>query len=164
MKKKCRTCKRGEMTTQRETYLYTECGLPNVVLAGVEVRRCHECGAHELVLPNVTELHRVLAHAVIEKPASLSGAEVRFLRTYLGWTGADFAERMGVDPSTVSKWENDREPIGTQSDRVLRLMVVHQAPVENYSLDELKKIENRRAPPRQLKLWNKNHGWELTAQ
>jgi putative zinc finger/helix-turn-helix YgiT family protein len=163
MKKKCRTCKRGEMTVQKETHLYTECGLPNVVLSGVDVRRCKECGAFELVLPNVAELHRVIAHDVIKKPAFLSGAEVRFLRTYLGWTGADFAEHIGVDPSTVSKWENDKDPIGMQSDRALRLMVLHRAPVADYSLDELKKIESRRAPARVMKLRSKNHGWELTA-
>jgi DNA-binding transcriptional regulator YiaG len=151
------------MSVQKETYLYTECGLPNVALAGVDVRRCKECGAYELLLPNVSELHRTIALAVIEKPARLSGAEVRFLRTYLGWTGADFAEHMGVDPSTVSNWENDKDPIGTQSDRALRLMVVHQSPVENYSLDDLKKIGDRKAPPRAMKLRSKNHGWEVTA-
>jgi putative zinc finger/helix-turn-helix YgiT family protein len=151
------------MTTQRETYLYSESGLPNVVLANVEVRRCQECGAHELVLQNVAELHRAIAHAVIQKPASLSGAEIRFLRTYLGWSGADFAAHMGFDPSTVSKWENDKDGIGPSSDRVLRLMILHRAPVENYSLDELMKIENRRAPPWEVKLRPKNRGWELTA-
>ena len=51
MSKKCRTCHKGEMQSREESYLYRESGLPNIVLVGVKVRRCPECGAHELVLP-----------------------------------------------------------------------------------------------------------------
>ncbi|MGO8999952.1 MAG: type II TA system antitoxin MqsA family protein, partial [Polyangiaceae bacterium] len=118
--KKCRTCGEGETKTSTENHLYVESGLPNVVLAGVNVRRCAKCGAFEVLLPRVTELHRVIANAVIHKPARLSGAEVKFLRKHLGWSGADFAAHMGVDPTTVSAWENERKPFGTSSDRLLR--------------------------------------------
>src|SRR5215203_2238863 len=102
MSKKCRTCGKTEMTARTETYLYTESGLPNVVLVGVEVRRCSSCGHHELVLPRIAELHRTITHAIIRKPFRLSGLEVRYLRKYLGWSGVDFARHVGVDPSTVS--------------------------------------------------------------
>ena len=160
MSKKCRTCGKGEMTTSTETYLYKESGLPNVVLVGVEVRRCPSCGHYELVLPRVTELHRTIAHAVIHKPARLSGAEVRYLRKYLGWSGADFARHVGVDPSTVSNWENDKDPIGPASDRLLRLMVAHGAPVDDYPLDELTKVENERRPPLEVRVSPVGRGWE----
>lgn len=163
MSKKCRTCGKAELSGRPETYLYTESGLPNVVLVGVEVRRCPSCGHHELVLPRVTELHRTIAHAVIHKRARLSGPEVRFLRKYLGWSGADFARHVGVDPSTVSNWENDKDPIGPASDRLLRLMVAHGAPVEDYSLEELTKIENERQPPIEVRVSPKARGWEQVA-
>ena len=110
----------------------------------------------------MTELHRVIAMAVIHKPARLSSAEVRYLRKYLGWSGQDFAEHMGVDPSTVSKWENDKEAIGAPSDRLLRLLVARRAPVEEYADDELTKIEDRRDPPLKMKLSRRGHGWEAT--
>jgi putative zinc finger/helix-turn-helix YgiT family protein len=163
MSKKCRTCGKAEMAARKETYLYTESGLPNIVLVGVEVRRCPSCGYHELVLPRVTELHRTIAHAVIHKRARLSGPEVRFLRKYLGWSGADFARHVGVDPSTVSNWENDKDPIGPASDRLLRLMVAHGAPVEEYALEELTKIENERTPPVEVRVAPKARGWEQIA-
>ena len=159
MSKKCRTCGKTELTSRTETYLYTECGLPNVVLVGVEVRRCPSCGHHELVLPRVLELHRTIALAVIKKPARLSGTEVRYLRKYLGWSGADFARHVGVDPSTVSNWETDKDPIGPVSDRLLRLMVARGTPVEEYPLDELTKIENERRPPIEVRVSPKNRGW-----
>jgi putative zinc finger/helix-turn-helix YgiT family protein len=163
MAKKCRTCGKAETTTSRETYLYTESGLPNVTLVGVDVRRCAACGAHEVLLPRVEDLHRVIARAVVHKPARLSGAEVRFLRKSLGWSGADFAKHLGVDPSTVSKWENDKEPIGPTSDRALRLMAVHGKPVDEYALDELMKIEDERRPPVELRVSRRIDGWAPVA-
>lgn len=163
MSKKCRNCGKAEMTVGTETYLYTESGLPNVVLVGVEVRRCPSCGHHEVVLPRVTELHRTIALAIIHKRSRLSGPEVRYLRKYLGWSGADFARHAGVDASTVSNWENDKDPIGSASDRLLRLMVVHGAPVQEYSLDELTRIENDRQPPIEVRVSPKARGWEHVA-
>lgn len=168
MNKKCRVCRevgRGEseLTSLRETYRYVESGLPNVVLVGVEVRRCAACGHHELVLPRIVELHRAIAQAIILKRARLSGAEVRYLRKQLGWSGVDFARHVGVDPSTVSNWENDKDPIGPTSDRLLRLMVAHGAPVEPYSLDELAKIENAHKPPVVVRMVPKARGWEAEA-
>jgi putative zinc finger/helix-turn-helix YgiT family protein len=159
MAKKCRNCGKAELTSNLETYLYVESGLPNVTLVGVEIRRCPACGDHQLVLPRVTELHRAIAHAVITKRARLSGAEVRFLRKYLGWSGVEFAKFIGADPSTVSNWETDKDPIGQASDRALRLMVAHGSPVEEYPLDELTKIENERKPPVTVRLTPKSDGW-----
>jgi putative zinc finger/helix-turn-helix YgiT family protein len=159
MAKKCRTCGKAELTSNVETYLYVESGLPNVTLVGVEIRRCPACGDHQLVLPRVTELHRTIAHTVITKRARLSGAEVRFLRKYMGWSGVEFSKRIGADPSTVSNWETDKDPIGMASDRLLRLMVAYGSPVEDYPLDELTKIENERQPPLAVRLSPKASGW-----
>ena len=159
----CRTCREGEMKTTTENHLYVESGLPNVVLVGVDVRRCPRCGAFEVLLPRVVELHRVIAKAVILKPARLNGAEVKFLRKHLGWSGADFAAHMGVDPTTVSAWENERKPFGTSSDRLLRLMVARQAPVDDYSLDELTKIGDVQGPQRQVEIRPKDRGWQIAA-
>jgi putative transcriptional regulator len=164
MSKRCRTCGKAELISGVETYLYTESGLPNVVLAGVEVRRCPSCGHHELVLPRVAELHRTIAYAIIHKRARLSGLEVRFLRKYLGWSGSVFARHIGVDPSTVSNWENDKDPIGSTSDRLLRLMVAHGAPVDDYALEELTKIEDERTPPLEVRVSPKARGWVRVVQ
>jgi transcriptional regulator with XRE-family HTH domain len=70
------------------------------------------------------------------------------------------ARHVGVDPSTVSNWENDKDPIGPASDRLLRLMVAHGAPVDDYSLEELTKIENEQKPPIEVRVSPKAKGWE----
>jgi putative transcriptional regulator len=161
-KRKCKECP-SEMTVARENYRYVECGLPNVTLQGIEVRRCPQCGAVEVPIPRISELHRVIAMAVIHKPARLSGAEVRYLRKHLGWSGENFSAHMGVDASTVSRWENDKESIGSTSDRLLRLLVARRSPVEKYDDDELTKIEDRKAPPLVVKASQRDRNWEACA-
>lgn len=163
MSRTCRHCEKAALTKQTETYLYTESGLPNVTLVGVEVRRCPSCGHHEVVLPRIEELHRTIALAVIRKRSRLTGAEVRYLRKYLGWSGVDFAHHIGVDPSTVSNWENDKDPIGPSSDRLLRLMVAHGSPVDDYALDELTKIADEQKPAVAVRVLPRPKGWELEA-
>jgi DNA-binding transcriptional regulator YiaG len=39
-----------------------------------------------------------IAHAVIAKRERLTPAEIRFLRKFLGWSGADFAAHVGTTP------------------------------------------------------------------
>jgi len=42
-------------------------------------------------------------------------------------------------------------------------MVTHGAPVEDYSLEELTKIENERQPPIEVRVSPKARGWEQVA-
>jgi transcriptional regulator with XRE-family HTH domain len=88
---------------------------------------------------------------LVAKKARLSGAEIRFLRKVLGWSGVDFAEHMGTTAETVSRWETEAAPIGPQADRLLRLMVMTRDPVTDYGkLDLLKTVA--RAKPAAIRL------------
>jgi putative zinc finger/helix-turn-helix YgiT family protein len=157
---KCMECG-AEVTAARETFNYKASGLP-VTLLNVEVRRCKECGEYEVVIPHMEELHKVIAHAVVGKKARLTPAEIRFLRTHLGWSGTDFAKHMGVAAATVSRWENGHEPMGPQADRLLRLMVLTKDPVSNYSLDNLVSVDAK-AKPATIKLAQSKTGWKTPA-
>lgn len=136
---KCMQCGHT-MTTKRENVPYT--ALPGTVLAGVEVSRCPNCGEHEVAIPAIEELNRVLAFAVVSKRQRLSGAEIRFLRTCLGQSGADFAKVIGSDPATVSKWENDKQPIGHHADLLLRALVMVDKKVESYPIKDFAEIKD----------------------
>jgi len=120
------------MTTKRENVPYT--ALPSTVLVGVPVSRCSNCGEHEVAIPAIDELNRVIAQAVIRKPGRLTGGEVRFLRSYLGYSGADFAALIRSDPATVSRWEGGKQPIGHHTDLLLRAMVALDKKVEEYPI------------------------------
>jgi len=116
---KCIECG-STMTKSVENHKYES-------LPGVTLWRCANCGEHEIVIEDLEGLNRFVALVLVKKPARLSGPEVRFLRKSMGWSQSDFANKMGVDKSTVSRWEQpDGEAIGNASDRLLRLMVVHE--------------------------------------
>jgi YgiT-type zinc finger domain-containing protein len=67
----CEQCG-GPTTTARENFHYTASGLSNVTLLGVEVTRCPKCGAFEVDIPRIEELHRTIAAAVVTKRAPLT--------------------------------------------------------------------------------------------
>jgi len=135
-----------------------------VTLVGMRVNRCPECGEVEVEIPNLEGLHRALADLVIRKRARLGAAEIRFLRKYLGLSGSDFAERIGVDRATVSKWETGGQPMGTTADRLLRLMVAHEKPIEAYPIKTLTEVARDDAAPSRIGLrFAKKEGWTAEA-
>ena len=108
----------------RGTYRFTESGLPSVVLQGVKLIRCGKCKNVDPIIPRVNHLMRALALAVVSKPYRLRGEDVRFLRKYLRMTNDEFARLIHVDKTNLSKWENNHDKIGPQSDRLIRVMAV----------------------------------------
>jgi putative zinc finger/helix-turn-helix YgiT family protein len=147
---KCLQCG-GDMTSGPEDVEYGDSGLPNVTLLGVGVSRCSVCGEFEVEIPRIEELHRAIALAVASTRARLSGIEVKFLRKYLGYSSKDFASTIGVSQETVSRWENDKETIGPLADRLLRLMVFRQRPLDEYPTEKLADVAQE--PPRKPKIY-----------
>ena len=143
---KCMGCG-GKMTTRRQNYKYDACGLPGVTLGDVEVSRCGTCGEVEVAVPNIEGLHRLLAQAVAGKKAKLTGHEVRFLRKWLGLSGVDFSEHIGVTAETVSRWEQGATPMGASAERLLRWMVMTREPVSEYPMDALKQVGREEQRP-----------------
>lgn len=151
----CMTCGTA-METRREDVEYDAAGLPDVILRGVEVSRCPGCGEREVAIPRLPALHRALVRIVVAKPGRLTGPEIRFLRKYLGFSGADFAEAMGSDPSTISRWENGKEPMNKHADRLLRLMALVGKRVQKYQLANVARDD---AGPSQYEATLEGDGW-----
>ena len=154
----------GEVRTRLETVPFdTAIGLPGVRLRTM-VARCPKCKAFEVLVPNADGLHRALARSVVAKSERLSGAEIRFLRKVLGWSGADFAQHMGTSAEIVSRWETGSAPIGPQADRLLRLMVMTRDPVAGYrKLDLLKTVaKGKPATVRLIAKPNAKGDWSVT--
>jgi len=159
---KCFQCG-GRMKSARENVRYEACGLPGITLLNVKVSRCAACGEFEVAIPNVEDLHRRIAQAVIHKPARLTPAEVRFLRKYLGWSGVDFATHAGVAPETVSRWEQGGIAMGPTAERFLRLCVATREPVADYSLKVLKEIVSGTPQPVRLGARIRQKKWQVRA-
>jgi DNA-binding transcriptional regulator YiaG len=116
--RRCTEC--GEPQRQvRQSVGYPESGLDNVQLINVPVWVCIN-GHEELEVPSVRQLHELLAHLIIRKPAPLTGAEIKFLRRRIGIQGKEFAERIGITPQALSRVENGR-PVHHRTNLLIRL-------------------------------------------
>jgi len=149
------------MKATRQTVRYDASGLPGVTLVNIEVWTCPACGDEEVRIPHIEGLHRALVLTIVQKKERLAPPEIRFLRKYLGLSGADFAKHIGVSAETVSRWELGRTAMGATADRFLRLLAVTREPVSHYPLEQLKDVARR--APRALKAAFRigEGGWQL---
>ena len=122
MTHRCSNCGQDAKKT-RANYLFRESGLHNVVLKNIEVIKCSHCGNEDPIIHRMADLMKQIAQALVEKPYALTGAEIRFLRKYLGMNGADFASLLHSDKTVLSRWENDQVDVGSKSDLLIRAIV-----------------------------------------
>jgi DNA-binding transcriptional regulator YiaG len=129
-------------------YQFRESGLDYVSLCGIEIIKCTHCGNEDPIIPSMDDLFRTIALALVAKPYGLAGEEVRFLRKYMGLTGDRFSRLLHVDKTTLSKWENNDDPVGTQSDLAIRLLTMSQdadlrQQIHNVIREHFEKIQFR---------------------
>jgi putative zinc finger/helix-turn-helix YgiT family protein len=143
---KCEQCK-SETIIESKRYHYTECGLDNVYLDNCEVRVCQACGLESPRIQRINDLHAVIAEAVALQKVPLSGKEARFLRKHLGLKAREWAKYLHVDVTTLSRWENEEQPIGPQSDALMRLTHCylycskHGLPIHDDLVEAIKNID-----------------------
>ncbi len=159
---KCPEYNKANLKVRRENRRYAESGLPNIVLVDVQVRHCPSCGAELVSLPRLSELHRAIALALISKPARLTSSEIKFLRKSLGWSGAEFARNLHVDPATVSRWESPRaaQTMSASNELLLRLAVAHSNQMADYEVDKLAEVAVEAASPLKITIRQKKTGWK----
>jgi putative transcriptional regulator len=117
---KCPSCQQIRQSHKGE-YHYTESGLPNVWLRGVEIFECI-CGEKFAIIPCIEELHKLIGKRLIRKEYQLTGKEIRFLRKHMALKSKDFAKELGVQNVTVSRWENGDSQPSESVDRLIRLI------------------------------------------
>lgn len=132
---KCRQC-REEMSASKEVYHYTECGLDNIYLGNIEMHSC-VCGEKVASVPDSAEVNASIGLWLIKKRTLLRGNELKFLRKNAGLNAKSFAEYIGVNKSTLSRWENDKQSIDKSNDRLVRLIY---ANIKKISHEEIKNL------------------------
>jgi len=164
---KCLRCEGVKAKATREHEPFSGL-LPGVVLLDVEVTKCMTCGNREVEVPYMDDLMKAVARAVVKMGGRLTGDEVRFLRTFLELSGVELAELMHSTPGTVSRWENNRTPVGRTADLLLRTITRGEVdpikPDEHSILDLVRSFvvkldEKRRSSVYPFRLCG-NH-WEL---
>ena len=99
---KCLECHVETKPVKIERYYYSECGLKNIYLTDVKAMECPHCNDQEVLLPNIENLHALIAKNIASQASRLKSEEIRFLRVHLGLSGIDFAQAVSVEPETVS--------------------------------------------------------------
>jgi len=141
---RCTVCERAEVVEKVNNYHYRECGLDNVILDGITVRTCPECGALVPKIPRIEALHDCIAHALVKKKERLTPDEIIFLRKSLGWSGTLFAENIHSDRSQVSKWESGKVVMSKSNELLLREMVARGKKIDDYKrIDAALKVANK---------------------
>jgi len=76
-------------------------------------------------VPDIESLSAAAAVVRCLTPIRLLGAELRAIRKIAGWTAAELAAKMGEKTSweTISRWENEKQPMGGYAEKVFRLVV-----------------------------------------
>lgn len=137
MRHLCSICE-TPMERARGDYPFPESGLSGVVLRDIQLLKCPKCGAIDPIIPRFKHLFYFLARLVLKKESILCGEEIHFLRLHLGMNAKEFADLVGVDKSTLSRWEHDRQRISPTNDRLIRLIVY--SLMKQQPLNELKRL------------------------
>ena len=107
--------------TSSSPYHFVGSGLPNVYLIGIKYKVCKICGDGAADIPAIKKLMQVIARAVVESEAPLTGPEIRFLRKRLGKKSSEFGRLIGVTSEQVSRWENSHNPPERSADKLIRV-------------------------------------------
>lgn len=106
---RCPICGSENVRQIRRPYHYTESGLDSVYLKGIPYFTCNSCKDEVVQIPRPQQLHDVIAENLAIAPRRLRPKEIRFLRTQMGWSQQQLADRLGVDRVTVCRWESEKE-------------------------------------------------------
>lgn len=120
---RCTESRVEHLATREEPFQFADSGLSYVYLIGIKYYTC-ECGRVTADIPAVKELMQLIARDLLRKPSSLTGEEIRFLRKRLGKKQADFAKEIGIEPETLSRYENDKLAVSETADKLIRLYFI----------------------------------------
>lgn len=160
---KCSMCdNKKTLTTTSIVHKYKESGLDNVILHGVKQSKCEECGEVYLNFGDIDKLHALIATSLVKKADPLSGKEIRFLRKFLGFSGAVFSKLVGYEVEHLSRIENGKTAVQETFDRLVRALVMERLPDRQYKLQDLF-LENKLMKLEWLEFsLSRQNEWKLT--
>jgi len=116
------------MSNSNEAYRYTECGLDNVFIEGLDVVT-DDHGEEVYGIPNILTLHKMIAEAIITNATGMSGKELRFLRTEMGYTQEQLADLLQIERITMGRWERGDKAVNANAETVIRLLAAEKLEI-----------------------------------
>ena len=108
------------LATDQHPFHFTDSGLDNVYLVGVKYFT-HPDGRIVAEIPALKQLMCVIARDLVLSKSDLNGSEVRFLRKRLGKKATEYSRLLGLEPETLSRIENGKQPISSATQKLARL-------------------------------------------
>jgi len=122
---------------------YTECGLQNVFIEGL-TPVIDDDGDEIITIPAINELHHIIALGIVSHEHGISGDELRFLRSEMGYTQAELAELVHHDKQSIGRWERSEYEIDSAAEAIIRRLAIEKLSLNVQSgIDEL----SRRSVP-----------------
>ncbi len=134
----CPSCdSKKQMKSEVIVHKFKESGLDNIILNGVKQYRCSQCGEVLFDFGDVNQLNGIIANTLLRKKELLTGQEIRFLRTHIGYSSEMFARILGLDKTSLSRIENSRSKVSTQVNMGVRYAVAGKMANRDYDLHDL---------------------------
>ena len=84
---------------------YLESGLDDVYVSAFQFK--DDAGKSYVRIPQIGQLHVLIADSIIKKRDKLSGNEVYFLRIEMNINKPKLSEKLGIDANEIARWEKD---------------------------------------------------------
>ncbi len=111
---------------------YTECGLQNVYIDGL-VPVVDDDGDELIIVPAINELHNTIALGIVSHEHGMSGDELRFLRTEMGYTQAELAMIVHHDKQSIGRWERAEYEIDSSAEAIIRKLAIEKLGLTEHS-------------------------------
>ena len=122
-----------------ELYHYAGCGLSKVWLRnGYTVKETPY--GKGVAIDNLDGLHKVIARAIVDKKAPLTGEEVRFLRVELDISQRRLGGWLGKTDQTVALWERGIQAVPQGVDYLIRHIYRQHFNARSVYVEEVERL------------------------
>ena len=135
---RCTVCEnKKKLEPKIKNIKYDASGLDNIVICGTKVYHCDNCGERYLQYGNLEEIDAAIADALLKKEKPLTGKEIRFLRTWKGYSGQQFSKLLNSSAAHLYRIEAEDSSVNDKFDRLVRLAIMSLATERNYEIRDM---------------------------
>ncbi len=129
-------------------YHYTECGLHDVSIEGLQAQ--DDAGEETITIPNVRSLHKLISRSIVTSKGSLTGSELRYLRTEMGLTQTQLGKLVHRERGTILRWEQGESTPDGNADAYIRILATDKLKLDRIDPEEVSgwcELTTERKPP-----------------
>ena len=135
---RCTVCEsKKKLEPKVQNIKYEASGLDNIVIRDAKVYHCDNCGERYLQYGNLEEIDAAIADALLKKEKPLSGKEIRFLRTWKGYSGQQFSKLLNASAAHLYRIEANNRSANDKFDRLVRLAIMSLDTDRNYEIRDM---------------------------